>query len=80
LYYHDIALEKAVPTSLLHLDRGQFIIRVEAQNFLNHNNIGAFGYAATDVYYAYSSGTFLNVNNAREANNRAVRIWAKFTF
>jgi hypothetical protein len=80
LYYHDMALEKAVPTSLLHLNRGQFIVRVEAQNILNHNNIGGFYYTATDVYYAYSSGTFMNVDNAREANGRQVRIWAKFTF
>jgi hypothetical protein len=80
VYYHDIALEKAIPTSLLHLNRGQFIIRAEAQNILNHNNIGFFNYLATDVYYAYSSGTFMNVNAARESNGRAVRIWAKFTF
>ena len=77
--YNDIALEKDVPTSLLHLERGQFVFRAEAQNLANHNNIGGYGYSDTDVLNVGTSG-FLNASAAREANNRALRFWAKFVF
>jgi hypothetical protein len=78
--FNDMALEKAIPTSLLHLDRGRLIIRAEVHNIANHNNIGLYNYYATDVYYAYSSGTFLNVDNARSASDRELRFWLKYSF
>src|ERR1035437_1363889 len=74
--YNDIALEKAIPTSLMHLNRGQFILRAEVQDLSNHNNIGLL---LVNLQYVGTS-EFMNVPNAREANNRAVRFWAKFTF
>jgi hypothetical protein len=74
--YNDIALEKAIPSSLLHLNRGQFIFRAEVQDLSNHNNIGLL---LVNLQYVGTS-EFMNVPNAREANNRAVRFWAKFTF
>lgn len=74
--YNDIALEKGVPTSFLHLDRGQFVLRAEAQNFSNHNNTGLL-----DINLGHVGTTsFLNVPNARESNSRQLRFWAKFTF
>jgi outer membrane receptor protein involved in Fe transport len=75
-WYHDIALEKAIPTSLLHLKRGQFVFRAEVQDMLNHNNIGLLN---VNLQYIGTS-TFMNVPNARESSERAVRFWAKFTF
>ena len=74
--YNDIALEKAIPTSLMHLNRGKFILRAEVQDLSNHNNIGLL---LVNLQYVGTS-EFMNVPNAREANNRAVRFWAKFTF
>jgi outer membrane receptor protein involved in Fe transport len=75
-WYHDIALEKAVPASYLHFSRGQFVFRAEVQDLVNHNNIGLL---LVNLQYAGTSN-FMNVPNARESNNRAVRFWAKFTF
>jgi outer membrane receptor protein involved in Fe transport len=77
--YNDIALEKDVPTSLLHLERGQFVFRAEAQNLANHNNIGGYDSGETDLLNVGTSG-FLNASAVREANNRALRFWGKFVF
>jgi hypothetical protein len=77
--YNDLALEKAVPTKLLHLDSGQFIIRAEVKNLANHNNIGLYSYLATDLLKTGTS-TFLSVPNAIESNDRELRFWAKFSF
>jgi hypothetical protein len=87
--YNDIALEKAIPTSLLHLDRGQFVIRAEVENVANHNNLNYpwlssnDNYTNLDLLYAGTS-TFLNRSGARDntdaAGNRSLRFWAKFTF
>jgi hypothetical protein len=74
--YNDIALEKAIPTSLLHLSRGQFVFRAEVQDLANHNNIGLLSTNTTTV----GTSSYMNINSAREANNRALRFWAKFTF
>jgi hypothetical protein len=74
--YNDIALEKGVPTRFLHLERGQFVIRCEAQNFANHNNVGLLDVNLLDV----GTSSFQNVPAVRETNSRNVRFWAKFTF
>jgi outer membrane receptor protein involved in Fe transport len=74
--YNDVALEKAIPTGFLHLDRGSFILRCEAQNVANHNNVGLLDVNLLDVGTPF----FMNTSQAREANNRAVRFWAKFVF
>jgi outer membrane receptor protein involved in Fe transport len=74
--YNDVALEKAIPTSFLHLDRGSFILRAEAQNIANHNNVGLLDVNLLDVGTPF----FTNTAQAREANNRALRFWAKFAF
>jgi outer membrane receptor protein involved in Fe transport len=76
LMIQNIALEKAIPTSWLHLDRGQFVIRAEAQDFPNHDNVGLL-----DVYLL-DSGTsgFYNPGASRKTDARNLRFWAKFTF
>jgi outer membrane receptor protein involved in Fe transport len=74
--YNDVALEKAVPTSLLRFDRGSLVFRAEAQNIANHNNVGLLDVNLLDVGTSY----FMNTQQAREANNRALRFWAKFVF
>jgi outer membrane receptor protein involved in Fe transport len=74
--YNDVALEKAVPTSMFHLDRGQLVFRAEAQNIANHNNVGLVDVNLLDV----GTPAFMNSQQAREANSRALRFWAKFVF
>jgi len=72
----DVAVEKAVPTTFAHLENGQLIFRVEAQDVANHNNVS---YLNTNVGQVGQS-TFLNTSNARDTANRHLRLWAKFTF
>jgi outer membrane receptor protein involved in Fe transport len=74
--YNDVALEKAVPTSLLHFDRGSLVFRAEAQNIGNHNNVGLVDNNLLDA----GTPAFLNPAQARESNYRALRFWAKFVF
>ena len=78
--WNDAALEKAIPTSLLHLERGQFVLRAEAKNFSNHNNVGLLDVNLLDV----GTDSFMNTQNARDStqasSNRALRFWAKFVF
>jgi hypothetical protein len=82
ILYNDIALEKAIPTHMLHMERGQFVLRAESQNFSNHNNILQPDIDLLDV----GTTSFLNAANARDgggigpSSNRNIRFWAKFTF
>lgn len=87
--YNDIALEKAIPTSLLHLDRGKFIIRAEVQNLANHNNRNYPWLSANDNdqnldLLNVGTPVFLNSSEARDnadaAGSRYIRFWAKYTF
>jgi outer membrane receptor protein involved in Fe transport len=74
--YWNIAAEKDIPTSWLHFERGQFVFRVEAQNFTNHNNI-----APLDINLLHIGTTsFLNKQNAVEPTFRHLLVWAKFRF
>jgi outer membrane receptor protein involved in Fe transport len=78
--YHDIALEKAVPTSALRFERGQLVFRAEAQNLANHNNVGLLDVNLLDA----GLPAFQNIPQARESSlpggYRALRLWAKFVF
>ena len=76
MLFNDIALEKAVPTSLLHFDRGQFVLRAEVKNFANHNNVNLPDVNLIDV----GTSSFMNIPQARSDTNRSLRFWAKFTF
>jgi hypothetical protein len=73
---NDVALEKAVPTSMLHFDRGSLVFRAEAQNLANHNNVGLVDVNLLDA----GSPSFLNTQNARQSAGRQLRFWAKFVF
>ncbi len=80
----NIAVEKGIGASYLHLDRGRFVVRAEAQNIANHNDVGILDTATTDI----GSSNFLNHNNARVAANstapvtagRTLVLWGKFIF
>jgi outer membrane receptor protein involved in Fe transport len=74
--YWNIAAEKDVPTSWLHLDRGMLVFRVEAQNFTNHDNVGPLDVNLLDI----GTPSYLNRQNAIEPNFRHLLLWAKFRF
>jgi len=73
---HDIALEKGIGTSYLHLDRGTFLIRAEVRNIANHNNIGVLDTNVVDV----GTGNFLNRKSGIEDQGREMVLWGKFVF
>jgi outer membrane receptor protein involved in Fe transport len=74
--YWNIAAEKAVPTTFLHLDRGMLVFRVEAQNFTNHNNVGPLDINLLHI----GTPSYLNKQNAIEPTLRHLLVWAKFQF
>lgn len=72
----DIALEKAIPASFHVAEKGQFVLRCEAQNFSNHNNVNLPDVNLLDA----GTAAFLNTADARSSSSRALRFWAKYTF
>jgi hypothetical protein len=88
--FNDIALEKAIPSSFLHFDRGQFVIRAEVENFANHNNLNYAWSSSRSSNNAnlnltqVGTSAFLNQAEARDsgdaAGNRTLRFWVKYTF
>ena len=77
---NNIAVEKGFGTAYLHLDRGAFILRAEAQNLGNHNDVGILDIRINDI----GTSSFLNRSNARRSGgptgNRNLVLWAKFRF
>jgi hypothetical protein len=74
--YWNIAVEKDVPSTWLHFERGMFVFRVEAQNFTNHNNIAPLDINLLDI----GTTSYLNKQNAVEPTFRHLLLWAKFRF
>ena len=74
--YWNIAVEKDVPSTWLHFDRGMFVFRVEAQNFTNDNNVGPLNINLLDI----GTNSYLNKQNAVEPTFRHLLLWAKFRF
>lgn len=77
---NDIALEKGFGLAALHLDRGRLILRCEAQNIANHNDVGFLDTNVIDI----GTSNYLNISNARKGpgdqNPRQLILWAKMTF
>ncbi|HEV2575573.1 MAG TPA: carboxypeptidase regulatory-like domain-containing protein [Acidobacteriaceae bacterium] len=74
--YWNLSLEKDVPSSWFHLDRGMLVLRVEAQNFTNHDNLGPLDINLLDI----GTPAYMNRSNATEPMNRHLLLWAKFRF
>jgi hypothetical protein len=74
--FWNIAVEKDVPSTWLHFERGMFVFRVEAQNFTNRNNIGPLDINLLDI----GTSSYLNKQNAVEPTFRHLLLWAKFRF
>lgn len=75
LILNDMALEKGF-TFVPHHERYKALIRVEAQNFLNHNNINVLNTTVNNI----GNGLFLNRKNGELDAGRQVVLWGKFTF
>jgi hypothetical protein len=76
LQFYDLALEKGIGLSYLHLERGQLILRAEVQNIGNHNNVGPLDTFVTDI----GTGNYFNRQNALEDAGRTMVLWAKIAF
>ena len=74
--YWNISAEKDIPTSWFHFDRGMLVMRVEAQNFTNHDNLGPLDINLLDI----GTPAYMNRVNPREPMNRHLLLWAKFRF
>jgi hypothetical protein len=74
--YWNIAAEKDIPSTWLHFERGMFVLRVEAQNFTNHNNIGPLDINLNHI----GTSSYLNKHDAIEPTFRHLLLWAKFRF
>ncbi len=76
---NDMALQKGFGTGLFHLERGQLLFRVEAQNIGNHNDRGAYLDTALPDFGSPTSLTDQSL--ARQASlGRQLVLWAKFAF
>jgi outer membrane receptor protein involved in Fe transport len=76
LQVHNLAVEKAISTPFFHGEKGSLILRGEAQNIGNHDNVGLLDVNLLDV----GTSSFQNLSNARNTDARNLRLWAKFQF
>jgi outer membrane receptor protein involved in Fe transport len=74
--YWNIGAEKDIPATWLHVERGSFVFKVQAQNFTNHDNIGPLDINLLDI----GTPNYMNKQNAIEPMNRHLLLWAKFNF
>jgi outer membrane receptor protein involved in Fe transport len=70
----DIALEKGF--QLPKFDRGRIVLRAEAQDIANHNNLNILNTTVNNI----GNGAFLNRQNAKLDAGRQLVLWGKFTF
>jgi hypothetical protein len=70
----DIALEKGFEVPKF--ERGRIILRAEAQNIANHNNLNILSTVVNNI----GNGSFLNGQNAKLDAGRALILWGKFNF
>ena len=79
----NVAVEKSFATPFFHKEGSAIVLRAEAQDIANHNNVGLLDVNLLDV----GTSGFLNKSNARyDSNSQAIggarnlRLWAKFQF
>ena len=77
---NDVSIQKGFGTGLLHLETGQFLLRIEVQNLANHNDRGA--YLDTNLLdYGTGPTSFDTQSLARgESLGRNIVLWGKFVF
>jgi outer membrane receptor protein involved in Fe transport len=72
----NVAAEKNIPTTWLHFERGSLIIRAEAQDIGNHNNVGVLNTNILNI----GSSAYLNKQQARFNDGRQLNLWVKLAF
>lgn len=73
------ALQKSFGLHIRKMESSSFVIRGEAQNLFNHNNVGPLQIDLLDA--APGPGDpYMNTSAARFDDNRSLRIWGKFVF
>jgi hypothetical protein len=56
-------------------------LRVEAQDFANHNNVAPYTKLVNNLVGSHVNGTqFVNKSYSRATDGRNVRLWAKCQF
>jgi len=76
---NDVSLQKGFGTGLLHLERGQLLLRMEVANIGNHNDRG--DYLNTNVTTFGPPSSLTDQSLARQPDSgRTVVFWGKFTF
>ena len=73
------ALQKGFGLHIHRMEDASLVLRAEAQNVFNHNNVGILN---TNLLYAAPGpgDPFMNKNAARSDDERQLRFWAKFVF
>ncbi len=74
--FSDVALEKGLGLSYLHFERGLIVLRAEAQNITNHNNVNPL---STNVFQLGTPSVF-NPVVSRLGIGRSLVLWATFKF
>ena len=59
-----------------HFEHGMLVLRVEAQNFTNHDNLGPLDINLLDI----GTPAYMNRSNASEPMDRHLLLWAKYRF
>jgi outer membrane receptor protein involved in Fe transport len=70
----DLALEKGFEVPKF--ERGRFILRAEAQDIANHNNLSVLNTTPNNI----GNGLFLNRKNSELNAGRVLILWGKFAF
>jgi outer membrane receptor protein involved in Fe transport len=76
LLLSDLSLEKGFDLKSVHFERGRVVLRVDAQNIANHNNLDIENTTVTGI----GTSAFLNRKNSELNAGRVLDLWAKFTF
>jgi len=78
---NNIAVQKDIPISLHHMEGHSIQLRVEAQDFANHNNVTPYNTLVDNLIGSQVNGTqFMNKSYSRATDGRNVRLWAKYQF
>lgn len=82
-YMFNFALQKGFKLPLPHLESSSLVLRAEAENVFNHNNVDAASMDLDifDIQVPNTVGnSFLDKPSARFDDNRHLRLWVKYVF
>jgi outer membrane receptor protein involved in Fe transport len=80
-YRFDFAAQKSIALPFKHFENSALVLRADAQNVFNHNNVGVLDTNLFDMNVPGTVGnSFLDKPSARFDDNRIVRLWAKYVF